>query len=79
MASLGAAAFTSSKGLVFGAGSAFTGAGILGFALVAGAGFVDSKFLMPAILGRRQKGQRSEELLSLPQAGVGLGRSEEHV
>lgn len=60
-------------GLVFGTGAAFTGAGILGFALVAGAGFVDSRFLMPALLGRKQKGQRSEELLSLPQAGVGLG------
>ncbi len=50
MAIVGALALTGSQGLVFGVGGGFW-AGLAGFGITAGAGIIDSQFLMPALLG----------------------------
>lgn len=72
MASAGALAAVQSAGLVFKTGAAFTpGLGLLGFALTAGAGFIDQQFLFPAILGSPQEAARPPRLVELPTMTVG--------
>lgn len=72
MASIGAAAVTSTAGLTFsqagvgGAAATSTpGLGMLGLLVIAGAGLVDSKYIMPAIAGRPGQ-QRPPNLLDIP-------------
>jgi hypothetical protein len=61
MATIGALAVTQVKGWTFAAGG--FGLGLLGMALVAGAGFLDQKLLYPLILGRGKN--QARDLLPL--------------
>ncbi len=64
MASIAAAAVTSQAGLTFAAGG--FGLGLLGMAVVAGAGVLDSQFLYPKLLGDGKQQGRPTPLVGLP-------------
>ena len=64
MASIGASAFAATNGLVFTGGT--FGLGLLGMAVVAGAGIIDSQFLFPALLGDGKQQAKPTPLVGLP-------------
>lgn len=63
MAQIGAAVATSQLGLTFSAGF---GVGLIGMAVVAGAGLLDSQFLFPKLLGDGKNQGRPTPLVGLP-------------
>lgn len=64
MASIGAVALTSNLGWTFAAGG--FGLGLLGFAVVAGAGYLDQRYIYPSLLGDKEQ-TRPKPLVGLPQ------------
>lgn len=65
MATILSAAVVQSNGLVFGPTGGF-GLGLLGMAVVAGAGLIDSQFLYPQLLGSGKQQGRPTSLVGLP-------------
>lgn len=65
MATIAASAATSQAGLVFGASGGF-GVGLIGMAIVAGAGIIDSQFLFPKLLGDGKGQAKPTPLVGLP-------------